>query len=340
MNRSTVKVLLLLLLLFPGISFATTVNVAVPSYSMSLVAFMAAKERGYYQQEGLDVNFVLMPAAIASRALIAGNVDFATVGGSALTAALGGAPLRLLFSSYNRALFWLYSKPDIADVKDLKGKKIGVSSIGSGPDSMLRDLLRVHGLQAGKTIVVIHSTISPKTLKRIVEMAAAQNVIIVDAPISGGETGAYQRNLCYMVGGSAESVARCREVFTTSGAEIVHLGDVGAGTAAKFINQVLVCINLLAMFEGVSLAERAGLDQNMLQRVLHSSAGQSYMADHWFERVERVSRSPEALRHQWEGLHKTLAVALEYAQDLGVSLPGTALAQQNLAKIVGCDKGK
>jgi ABC-type nitrate/sulfonate/bicarbonate transport system substrate-binding protein len=82
-------------------------------------------------------------------------VEFATVGGSALTAALGGAPLRLLFSSYNRALFWLYSKPDIADVKDLKGKKIGVSSIGSGPDSMLRDLLRAHGLQGGKDVAIL-----------------------------------------------------------------------------------------------------------------------------------------------------------------------------------------
>lgn len=67
--------LLLLCLLLPVRSFATTVNVAVPSFSMSLIAFMAAKERGYYQQEGLDINFVLMPAAIASRALIAGNVD-------------------------------------------------------------------------------------------------------------------------------------------------------------------------------------------------------------------------------------------------------------------------
>src|SRR5512145_1901173 len=112
--------------LFPVSGYGATVNVAVPSFSMSLVAFMAAKERGYYRQEGLDVNFVLMPAAIASRALIAGNVDFATVGGSALTASLGGAPLRLLFSSFNRSLFWLYSRPEIADVKELKGKKIGV----------------------------------------------------------------------------------------------------------------------------------------------------------------------------------------------------------------------
>lgn len=146
---------LLLCLMLPSIGFATTVNVAVPSFSMSLVAFMAAKEKGYYRQEGLDVNFVLMPAAIASRALIAGNVDFATVGGSALTAALGGAPLRLLFSSFNRSLFWLYSRPEITDVKELKGKKIGVSSIDSGPDSMVRDLLRSHGLQGGKDVAIL-----------------------------------------------------------------------------------------------------------------------------------------------------------------------------------------
>ena len=116
---------------------------------------MAAKERGYYKQEGLDVNFILMPAAIASRALIAGNVDFATVGGSALTASLGGAPLRLLFSSFNRSMFWLYSRPEITDVRELKGKKVGVSSIGSGPDSMLRDLLRNHGLQGGKDVIIL-----------------------------------------------------------------------------------------------------------------------------------------------------------------------------------------
>jgi ABC-type nitrate/sulfonate/bicarbonate transport system substrate-binding protein len=107
MTKNVRSCLLLFSLVLSSPGFATTVNVAVPSFSMSLVAFMAAKERGYYRQERLDVNLVLMPAAIASRALIAGNVDFATVGGSALTASLGGAPLRLLFSSFNRSLFWL-----------------------------------------------------------------------------------------------------------------------------------------------------------------------------------------------------------------------------------------
>jgi NitT/TauT family transport system substrate-binding protein len=155
MIKMILRFLWVFVVLLPVSVYATTVNVAVPSYSMSLVAFMVAKERGYYRQEGLDVNFVLMPAPIASRALIGGNVEFATVGGSALTASLGGAPLRLLFSSFNRSLFWLYSKPEIAEVKDLKGKKIGVSGIGAGPDSMLRDMLTKHGLQGGKDVAIL-----------------------------------------------------------------------------------------------------------------------------------------------------------------------------------------
>lgn len=189
-----------------------------------------------------------------------------------------------------------------------------------------------------ETMVAIHSTVLPKTLKAITDKAATKNIIIVDAPISGGETGAYEKRLCYMVGGSRDAVAKCREVFATSGAEILHLGEIGTGTAAKIINQILVCINMLAMFEGVSIAQKAGLDLPLLQQVIHHSAGQSYIADHWFERIERVSRSPEALRHQWEGFYKTLSVALECANDLGVSLPGTALTQQLLAKIVGYTK--
>ena len=185
------------------------------------------------------------------------------------------------------------------------------------------------------TIIAVHSTVLPKTLRALTESASGRNLIIVDAPISGGETGAYKKKLCYMVGGSKDSVDKCREVFASSGAEILHLGDVGAGTAAKIINQILVCINMMAMFEGISVAEKTGLDLKLLQQAIHHSAGQSYMADHWFERIERVSRSPEALRHQWEGFYKTLSNALDCGKDLGISLPGTALTQQLLAKIVG-----
>jgi ABC-type nitrate/sulfonate/bicarbonate transport system substrate-binding protein len=122
---------------------------------MSLIAFMIAKEKGYYREEDLDVNFVLMAAPLASRALIGGNAEFATVGGSAMTGILAGAPLRMLFSSFARAVFWLYSKPEIRDVTDLRGKRIGISAIGAGPDSMLRDLLKTHGLEGGRDVVIL-----------------------------------------------------------------------------------------------------------------------------------------------------------------------------------------
>src|ERR1044071_8450904 len=138
-----------------AVARARTINIAVPSYSMSLIAFMIAKEKGYYRQEDLDVNFVLMAAPLASRALIGGNVEFATVGGSAITGILAGAPLRMLFSSFARAVFWLYSKPEIRDVRDLKGKRVGISAMGAGPDSMLRDLLNTHGLDGSRDVVIL-----------------------------------------------------------------------------------------------------------------------------------------------------------------------------------------
>jgi 3-hydroxyisobutyrate dehydrogenase-like beta-hydroxyacid dehydrogenase len=73
-------------------------------------------------------------------------------------------------------------------------------------------------------------------------------------------------------------------------------------------------------------------ESRLLQKVIHNSAGQSYMADHWFDHTERVSRSSDTLRHQWEGFYKTLSVALGCAQELDVSLPGTALTATALAK--------
>src|SRR5262249_60527085 len=63
--------------------------------------------------------------------------------------------LKFRIRSSQRLLFWLYSKPEIKTVADLKGKKIGVSSLGSGPDSILRDILKKHGLDGGRDAVIL-----------------------------------------------------------------------------------------------------------------------------------------------------------------------------------------
>jgi ABC-type nitrate/sulfonate/bicarbonate transport system substrate-binding protein len=125
------------------------------------MAFTTARDRGYYSAEGLEVELILMSAPIASRALLSGDVDVATVGGAGLPPVLRGSPLKFLFTTYNRAMFWLYAKPEIRDVKGLKGKRVGVSGIGSGPDSLLREVLRQNGLDPARDITILSLGVMP-----------------------------------------------------------------------------------------------------------------------------------------------------------------------------------
>src|SRR6516164_6975732 len=134
---------------------ARTVNVAVPTLSMVVIAFTAAKEKGYYRDEGLDVDLVVMRDTLGISALIGGNVDFASMSGAGLTAILGGVPLRFAFSSFYRPMFWIYAKPEIQDIKALKGKKIGVTGLGSGPDNLLRETLKRNGIEGGRDVVIL-----------------------------------------------------------------------------------------------------------------------------------------------------------------------------------------
>jgi ABC-type nitrate/sulfonate/bicarbonate transport system substrate-binding protein len=122
---------------------------------MVVIAFTAAKEKGYYRDEGLDVNLVVMRDTLGISAVIGGNADFATMSGAGLTAILGGVPLRFVFSTFFRPMFWIYAKPDVQDVKSLRGRRVGVTGLGSGPDNLLRETLKRNGLEAGRDFVVL-----------------------------------------------------------------------------------------------------------------------------------------------------------------------------------------
>jgi NitT/TauT family transport system substrate-binding protein len=134
---------------------SSKVHLAIPAISPPSIAFAIAKERGYYREESLEVEMIVMPAARAVQALIGGNVEFASVGGAALPPTLRGAPLRTVYSTFYRPQYWVYAKSDIRSIADLKGKKVGVSSLGSGPDFLLRELLKTHGLEGGREVVIL-----------------------------------------------------------------------------------------------------------------------------------------------------------------------------------------
>ncbi|HKT16738.1 MAG TPA: NAD(P)-dependent oxidoreductase, partial [Stellaceae bacterium] len=105
------------------------------------------------------------------------------------------------------------------------------------------------GSAAGK-LIVVHSTVRPATIAKLAERAAERGVELMDVPVSGSENGAKNKSMSYMAGGSAEGLARCRPLFATSGSKILHTGGLGTGIRAKLAHQLIICVNILAAYEG------------------------------------------------------------------------------------------
>jgi NitT/TauT family transport system substrate-binding protein len=140
----TIFLSVLLILGFSSAAHGRTIRVAIPGQAYVIASF-AAKDQGYYEQENLNVELVQMPVGIGVQALLGGNVEFAAMGSALFSAILGSAPLRIIMSSFNRPLFFLYSKPALTGLPELKGKKVGVPALGTSGHSMLVELLRRQG---------------------------------------------------------------------------------------------------------------------------------------------------------------------------------------------------
>ena len=94
-------------------------------------------------------------------------------------------------------------------------------------------------------------------VRKLAQASQGKGVTVVDAPVSGGEAGARERHLCYMVGGEKDIFEKCHPILAASAAHIFHLGELGSGATAKMIVQVVVCINMLGTYEAELLSENA-----------------------------------------------------------------------------------
>jgi 2-hydroxy-3-oxopropionate reductase len=198
-----------------------------------------------------------------------------------------------------------------------------VEEVIAGPDGVLKDA------KPGST-VVIHSTVHPATIAKMDELCRKQQVEVVDAPVSGSEAGAKNRTMCYMVGASREAFARCHPLFSTSGNNIFHVGGVGAGIRAKLAHQVMICINMLSAFEGMELGTKAGVSADALEKVVHAGGAQSLVADNW--QKFNPGRASAGI------FYKDLRIAIEFAHELGISIPGAALTQQMIERVLRLDR--
>jgi 3-hydroxyisobutyrate dehydrogenase len=125
------------------------------------------------------------------------------------------------------------------------------------------------------TVVVDMSSSEPLVTRELAASAARRDVTLVDAPVSGGVTGAVSGRLTIMAGGEEADVARVRPLLDVLGAKVVHVGDVGAGHAVKALNNLLSATHLLATCEAMAAAAEFGLDVPTVLGAINTSSGRS-----------------------------------------------------------------
>lgn len=180
------------------------------------------------------------------------------------------------------------------------------------------------------------STVDPATHRKVAAAAAERGTEYLDAPVSGGTSGARDATLAIMVGGSAEAFARAKPIFEAMGKHIYHVGPAGAGATVKLINQLMGAICNLGVAEGLVIGKKAGIDPAVLVDIIMNSSGASRTL---------TGAGPAILRGDFEpGFtidlnHKDVALAGQMARELGVRALATTLAEQIFQEARGAGFG-
>lgn len=134
-------------------AYAEDVNVAISSVGLYEIPLEIAKRKGFYKEEGLNVRPVLVRTGLQAAALAAGELDYSSVGGAVIRAAAKGMPVKVVMGWWDRPLHILVGKPGIKDIKELKNKKIAISSIGSTPHVMTREALKAAAMDPDRDVI-------------------------------------------------------------------------------------------------------------------------------------------------------------------------------------------
>jgi 3-hydroxyisobutyrate dehydrogenase len=215
---------------------------------------------------------------------------------------------------------------EVATPAELAGSvDIVVSCLRDTPD-VEQVLFGENGVAAGSphpALVVDCSTISPDATRDFAARLRSAGTGLVDAPVSGGSEGAVQGTLTIFVGGDDSDVERAQPVLEAMGRTITHMGPVGAGQAAKAVNQVIIAGSYLGVAEGLVLAMKEGLDLDLLVGALSGGAAQSWVLAN---RSARMIADEYPLGFKVSLHRKDLGIALEMARRTGASLQVAELA--------------
>ena len=146
--------------------------------------------------------------------------------------------------------------------------------------------------------IAIHSTVNPDTVRKLDQQATAHGLILIDAPVSGGNPGAKAGTLTVPTGGDEAAAEAARPIFETFGGSIVYMGAAGNGQCAKLVNNSLMASNLTVLHNALGLATALGLDRALMLRVLSLSSGGSLALSIYSKLTpeEASARGPKLLR--------------------------------------------
>lgn len=230
-----------------------------------------------------------------------------------------------------------------AAVQEMEGKGAksckSAGEVASQADAIICSLPNakiVEGVMCGKDGVLSHckkgniiidmSSVAPNSTKAMAKKAAEYDVSYIDAPVSGGVSGAAAGTLTIMVGADDETFAKVKPVFDVLGKNIYHVGEVGGGDAIKMVNNLLLGCNMAALSEALTLGVKCGLSVETMREVISVSSGRSYALDAKLEKFIMADQFNGGFAVDLQ--YKDLGLALEASRDERVPLPMTAAAVQ------------
>lgn len=188
------------------------------------------------------------------------------------------------------------------------------------------------------TLLVDSSTVDIETSKHCHESAAAAGFRFVDAPVSGGISGAAAATLCFMLGGEEGAVQDAIGFVAPMSGKTIAAGGPTAGIAAKICNNMMLFIDLMAASEGSQLAEQLGLDPQVFWEIASVSSGRSWAQQTWYPVPDVVPTS--AANHNFDATfrvdlaRKDIGLALEAGASTGVKLPAASLVREHFDALI------
>jgi 3-hydroxyisobutyrate dehydrogenase len=186
-------------------------------------------------------------------------------------------------------------------------------------------------------VLVDMSSVLPSTPRKLEPQAKARSVQFLEAPVSGGVTGARAATLAIMTGGDAAVLERVRPILRAMGPNIYHVGPVGTGNTVKAINNMMSSVNSIAMMEGLVVGIKAGIDMQKIYEIVKDSSGNS----------NALARVPRALipRNFEPGfkvqlMNKDLDTFTTIAKELHVPVSFANVAQRYQQAALAADLGE